>query len=96
MTMYQVDSEAVLSTTATARGTISRIQSDVGDLHAQLTSLEGSWSGQAASAFQGAVAEWRATQLRIEESLQSLNQALSLAGQQYADIEQANTRLFGR
>jgi len=35
-------------------------------------------------------------QQRLEESLAGLNQALAVAGQQYAEIEQANTRLFSR
>ncbi|HZK59996.1 MAG TPA: WXG100 family type VII secretion target [Cryobacterium sp.] len=96
MTHYQVDSEAVLSTTATARASIGRIQADVAGLLHQLTSLEGSWSGQAASAFQAAVSDWRLTQQRVGESAEGLNQALSLAGRQYADVEQANTHLFSR
>ncbi|TFD80270.1 WXG100 family type VII secretion target [Cryobacterium sp. Sr8] len=96
MTSYQVDSEAVLSTTATARASIARIQAEVAGLLAQLTGLEGSWTGQAAAAFQGAVADWRATQRHVEESAEGLNLALSQAGRQYADVEQANARLFSR
>ena len=96
MTRYQVDSEVVLSATGTVRASIGRIQAEVAGLHAQLTNLEGSWSGQAATAFQGVISDWRATQQRVEESLEGINQALTQAGQQYADIEQANARLFGR
>lgn len=96
MTSYQVDSEAVLSTTATARASIGRIQAEVAGLLAQLTGLEGSWTGQAAAAFQGAVSEWRATQRHVEESAEGLNLALSQAGQQYAEVEHANARLFSR
>lgn len=96
MPSYQVDSEAVLSTTATAQASIGRIQAEVAGLLAQLTGLEGSWSGQAAAAFQGAVSDWRATQRHVEESAEGLNRALSQAGQQYAEVEQANARLFSR
>ncbi|TFD61452.1 WXG100 family type VII secretion target [Cryobacterium suzukii] len=96
MTSFQVDSDAVQSTASTARGTIARVQADVGDLNAQLTSLEGFWTGQASTAFQGAFAEWRGMHQQLEESLTLLNQALSVAGQQYAETEQANTRLFVR
>lgn len=96
MTRYQVDSEAVLSATGAVRGSIGRIQAEVAGLLTQLTNLESSWSGQAATAFQGVIADWRATQQRVEESLEGINQALTQAGQQYADIEQANARLFGR
>jgi WXG100 family type VII secretion target len=78
------------------RTSISRIQSEVAGLHSQLTNLQGSWSGQAATAFSGVVADWKVTQQRVEESLAAINQALGQAGQQYADIESANARLFVR
>jgi WXG100 family type VII secretion target len=96
MTRYQVDSEAVLTATGAVRSSIGRIQSEVAGLHSQLTNLQGSWSGNAATAFQGVVTDWRATQQRVEESLAGINQALSQAGQQYAEIEAANARLFSR
>jgi 6 kDa early secretory antigenic target len=94
MTRYQVDSEAVISATGAVRSSISRIQSEVAGLHGQLTNLQSSWTGQAASAFTGVVAEWKTTQQRVEESLAAINQALTQAGQQYAEIEAANARLF--
>jgi WXG100 family type VII secretion target len=96
MTTFQVDSEAVLSATSAVRASIDRIQAEVGGLHGQLTSLQGSWSGQAASAFQGVITDWRATQQRVEESLAAINQALTQAAQQYAEIEASNARLFSR
>lgn len=96
MTRYQVDSEAVLTATGAVRGTITRIQSEVAGLDGQLNNLQGSWSGAAATAFQGVVADWRATHQRVEETLAAINQALGQAGQQYAEIEAANARLFSR
>lgn len=94
MTSFQVDSEAVLGATGTVRASMERIQAEVSGLHGQLTNLQGSWSGQAASAFQGVIADWRGTQQRVEESLSSINLALTQAARQYAEIEAANTRLF--
>ncbi|MGV8885282.1 MAG: WXG100 family type VII secretion target [Microbacteriaceae bacterium] len=96
MTRYQVDSEAVISATSAVRSTIGRLQAEVASLNGQLTSLQGSWSGQAASAFQSVVVDWRATQQRVEESLGTISTALAQAGQQYAEIEAANARLFSR
>jgi len=96
MTRYQVDSEAVINATGAVRNSISRIQSEVSGLHGQLTNLQGSWTGQAATAFQAVVTDWKATQVRVEESLAAINQALSQAGQQYAEIEANNARLFSR
>ncbi|RQP09074.1 MAG: WXG100 family type VII secretion target [Microbacteriaceae bacterium] len=96
MSTFQVDSEAVLAHAAAARQTVGRIQSEVAALHAQLEQLQSTWRGGAATAFQGVVAEWRTTQQRVEESLAAIGTALAQAGQQYAEIEQHNTRLFLR
>lgn len=96
MTRYQVDSEAVLSATGAVRTSIGRIQSEVAGLYSQLTNLQGSWTGQAATAFGAVVTDWKVTQQRVEENLAAINRALTQAGQQYADIESANARLFTR
>lgn len=96
MTRYQVDSEAVISTTGAVRGSISRIQAEVDGLHNQLTNLQGSWTGQAAAAFQLVVNDWKATQVRVEENLAAITSALGQAGEHYAEIEASNARLFAR
>lgn len=96
MTRYQVDSEAVAAATARVQAAMSRIQGEVAGLHAQLVDLQSSWTGSAASAFQGVVGDWRATQTRVEESLGHINTALGQAAQLYADAEVQNTRLFTR
>lgn len=96
MTRYQVDSEAVAAATSSVQAAASRIQSDVSGLHAQLLDLQSSWTGQAAAAFQAVVADWTATQRRVEESLHLINTGLAQAGQHYADIEHQNARLFSR
>lgn len=96
MTTFQVDSDAVMTATGALRASIARIQSEVSGLSGQLSGLQGAWTGQAASAFQGVVTDWHGAQLRVEEALGNISQALSQAGQQYAEIEAANTRLFAR
>lgn len=94
MTSYQVDSEQLHAATQGAQATMERIRADVGGLMAQLTGLQGSWTGQAAAAFQSAAAEWRATQAHVEQALDGLNRALGLSASQYLEVEQANARLF--
>ena len=96
MTRYQIDSEAVASATTAVQAAASRIQADVSGLHSQLLALQSSWTGQAAAAFQSVVADWTATQRRVEESLQLINGGLAQAGQHYAEIEMQNARLFVR
>ena len=95
MTQFTVDSEALTTSSGAARTTIGQIQSQVAGLNSQLAALESSWTGQAASAFQSAAADWRGHQQRIEELLTALSQALGQAGQLYAETEAANARLFG-
>jgi early secretory antigenic target protein ESAT-6 len=96
MTRYQVDSEAVVAVTAATRGTIGRFQAEAASLQAQLTGLQGTWSGSAATAFQGLLGEWTTSYQRVEQSLAAINEALARAGQGYADIEQQAARMFLR
>ena len=96
MTRFQVDSEEVFSAASAVRQSAARIEGEVSGMLAQLTSLQASWVGQAASAFSSVVTDWRSTQQRVAESLTQINEALGLAGQQYAETEQANAHLFGR
>lgn len=96
MTTYHVDAAQVSAATQAVHGTIGRIQSEVASLLAQLTGLQSSWTGQAATAFQGAVTDWRGTQQHVEQSLAQLSHALGIAATQYVEAEQANARLFLR
>jgi len=94
MVRYHVDSEQVVLAANQARATIARIQGEVQTLNAHLSALSSSWSGPAASAFQGAHTNWRSTQARVEENLHSLGESLGHAGRHYQDMEAANIRLF--
>ena len=38
--------------------------------------------------------DWQQVQAKVHESLTQIQKALALAGQQYADVESANTKLF--
>ena len=94
MAVFSVDSDAVLSSTNTVRGTIDRLQAETNALMAQLMHLQGSWTGAAAVAFQSTVEQWRVTQRTVEDSLANISGALGVAGRQYADAEQATMSLF--
>jgi len=96
MTRFQVDSEAVVAATASTRGSIGRFQAEAAVLQAQLTSLQGTWSGSAATAFQILLGEWTAAYQRVEQALTAMNEALAHAGQGYADVEQQAARMFVR
>jgi len=94
MAVFSVDSDAVFAATGSVRGTIERIQGETQSMLAQLTQLQSAWSGAAAVAFQGTVDQWRATQRQVEDALAGINAALTVAGRQYAEAEQASLALF--
>jgi early secretory antigenic target protein ESAT-6 len=94
MTRYQVDSDLVMATTGLVRARIETIQAEVQAMMHQLTELQSTWTGEASNAFQGIVADWRGTQLRVEESAVQINTALARAGTQYSEIERSNADLF--
>ena len=96
MTRYQVDSDAVAAATTTVRAAMGRIQGEVSALHGQLVALQGSWTGQASAGFQGVVTDWKATQVRVEDSLAAIGHALDLAARQYAEVEAQTAQLFRR
>lgn len=96
MTRYQVDSEAVIAATAATRGSIGRLQAEAAGLQVNLSGLNSTWNGAAATAFQSLLAEWAAAYQRVEQTLTAMNEALAQAGQGYADIEAQAARMFLR
>jgi early secretory antigenic target protein ESAT-6 len=94
MAVFSVDSDAVFTATATIRSTVDRLQGESTSLMAQLSALQGSWTGGASGMFQHSVEQWRGAQRTVEDALASINLALTAAGQQYAEAEQANMTLF--
>lgn len=94
MTIFRVDSEQVLAANGNIQSTIGKLQSEVALLHSQLQGLEGSWQGAAATSFQELVKRWRITATTVEQQLGEIGRALSMAANQYNEIEQANLRLF--
>lgn len=93
---YEVDSALVAQAGAAAGASVNAIRAEVGSLMRHLTELQGAWRGGAASAFAGVVADWAATQQRVEASLDQITAALGAAAQHYADAEAAAARLFVR
>jgi early secretory antigenic target protein ESAT-6 len=90
MTHLIVDSERIHAANSAIQGTISRLQTEVTTLHSQLAGLNDSWQGVAASCFQDLLVRWRTASDAVESSLGQIGQALSIAAQQYSDIEFAN------
>jgi early secretory antigenic target protein ESAT-6 len=94
MAVFTVDSDAILTQSATVRATVDRLHAESQAMLAQLTQLQSSWTGQAAGSFQQVIDQWRATQRQVEDSLAAITQSLAAAGRQYADTELAALSLF--
>lgn len=96
MAQFTVDSEQIIATSHSVQSSIERLRAEAHSLTAQVNNLQGVWAGQASGAFQGAANDWRTMNLQVDATLSALNQSLGTAGQQYADAEQMNARLFVR
>ena len=96
MSRFEVDSARVGEASAAVRTSVGTISTEVDRMMRNLLDLQNSWRGQAATQFQGVVADWRSTQERVRQSLEDISAALAAAGQQYEEVEQANARMFSR
>ncbi|MDY6055764.1 WXG100 family type VII secretion target [Micrococcus sp.] len=94
MSIVQIDVEDLRAKSGAVEGSIARLQAEVNGMEANLRGLQETWQGQASTAFQGLLTEWRATQLRVEESLAGIRRAMDAAAQQYQDAEAANAAMF--
>ncbi|WP_105567627.1 WXG100 family type VII secretion target [Microbacterium halophytorum] len=94
MPVYTVDSEEIQTKSAAVQATVGRVQSETAALQGQLADLQRSWTGQAAAAFQVSADNWRSVQLRVDEALAALGNALAIAGTGYAEAEQSAASMF--
>ncbi|MEZ0446813.1 WXG100 family type VII secretion target [Cellulomonas sp. ICMP 17802] len=94
MTRYEVDSAQVAQAAASVQTRAGTIRSEVAAMHRQLTELQGSWRGAAATAFSGVLADWSTTETRLDASLEQIVAAMQSAARTYADAEAQASRLF--
>lgn len=94
MTAYQVDAAEVALGAATASHTALNIRSSVASMMAQLNALQGTWAGTASASFQSVIAQWQATQVQVEASLEAVSTALSQASNAYSEAELSAAALF--
>ena len=79
MSRYEVDSAQVAQASGAAGASVAAIRTEVAALMRHLTDLQAGWRGAAATAFGGVVADWAATQQRVEASLDQITAALGQA-----------------
>ena len=94
MAQFNVNSDDLVLKNSAVKGSVDRIRMEVDAMKRNLLDLQSTWTGSAATNFQALLQEWHATELKVEASLESINGALSTAATQYAQAEEANTRMF--
>ncbi len=94
MAQFNVNSDDLALKSTAVKGSVDRIRLEVDAMKRNLLDLQSTWTGTAATNFHALMQEWHATELRVEASLESINNALSMAATQYAQAEDANTRMF--
>lgn len=94
MTSYMVDSAELETAVAGTYASMDAVRTEHAGLLARLEGLQASWTGGASAAFQLAVEDWRAAQLRVEESMGLINGALGSAATSYASVETDVQALF--
>ncbi|GAA5152569.1 hypothetical protein GCM10025768_20740 [Microbacterium pseudoresistens] len=94
MSTFTVDTDAVFSTTTALRATVERLQTESATLRGQLSTLQSTWTGHAASSFQNAAEQWHGAQAHLEQALAAISEALHHAGHQYVQAEDYSASLF--
>ncbi len=94
MTMYQVDAQEISLAGANAGQTAIAIRESVNSMMAQLQTLQSSWIGGASASFQSVIADWHATQVQVETSLDNVATALGQASTTYLEAEDNAAALF--
>jgi WXG100 family type VII secretion target len=69
-----------------------RMDSDLGDLRAELEELAEGWSGQAAEALRGQLAEWDTEMTELAHALALIAEALQRIREAYSSAESRNIR----
>ncbi|MFC0265440.1 WXG100 family type VII secretion target [Alloscardovia macacae] len=94
MPQYHVNSEEIQQASIAVYHSIDQMRTAVQAMYTNLTALEGSWQGSAATQFESVIQQWRTSQHAMESTLQNIQQALSQAAAVYADAEVQASQLF--
>lgn len=95
MTQFRVDSEQIQQAAAAVGTSVSAIRDAVNGMYGNLQQLQSVWTGPAATQFASTAQQWRAVQQQMEQSLESIQQAMQHASGVYMDAETQATSLFG-
>lgn len=72
------------------------IESRLAQLTSAMADLAGSWTGQAAAAFQDLYQGWDKTARQVKDALEGIGRSLNKAGSDYDSLEQSLVSQFNR
>lgn len=91
---FTVDTERIQAASTDMSSIAGEIESSVSAMHSRLTSLQGAWTGVAATEFQGLVAEWTSLQQRVRSDLAQIAALTARASGTYQQTEDGVRGLF--
>ncbi|WP_026459921.1 WXG100 family type VII secretion target [Schaalia suimastitidis] len=94
MAVFSVDSQRVAASAAHVSTTAERIRQEVATMMADLLDLQASWQGVAQASCASAVEQWQATQVYVEQALDTISVQLHSAAQTYSEAEAHTASLF--
>lgn len=94
MSTFATNTNEMQAKSMAVQSTIERVRAEVNAMTSSLQDLQGTWQGAASANFQAVLVDWRNTQIRVEESLNSIGTALNRASVHYEEAEAANANLF--
>ncbi len=91
----KVSTEDVQSKATAVARQVSELEAQLSTLSKDMSALATTWTGQAASSFQGLYAGWNKQATMIQKTLNDIGLSLKGAGSRYADAEAANISSMG-
>ncbi len=94
MAQFNVDSGQLSAAGANVAAIAGQLRTDAAAMMSQVQSLQGSWTGAAASSFADCATRWRAAQSQMEAALDSIGQALHAVSVSYEEAESGAAAMF--
>ena len=91
---FQVDLDELRSTITTLQDLETTVERKLGELSAVISSLQGTWSGEAATAQRSAHARWVSGAQEMHVALSRLREAASHAHEGYSAAAEANASMW--
>lgn len=94
MSQFMVGTDAVQAAGNKIQSLSQQIEDLITTCMQTAEGVKDNWTGQANTAFEGAMTEWRQAAMNVREASGQIGKATMTASSNYVDTEQANTSMF--